>query len=113
MVAHHNELLALVAVLGGAVGEAVLENLAGVGVGPQEKLPPGTSPRAEDDVARGHLSRAGHVRLIAIHRGSLRVRREMRSSPRADPAETTLGRDAGGMLGDAGEGIGIVGIVGP
>mgnify|MGYP001279422568 FL=1 len=72
MVAHHNELLELVAVLGGAVGEAVLENLAGVGVGSQEKLPPGTSPRTEDDVARGDLSRAGHVRLIAIHRGSLR-----------------------------------------
>ena len=69
MVAHRNKLVEFDAVLGGAVGQAVLENLAGVGVRSQKKLPPGTSPRTEDDVARRDLSRAGHMGSSAFTEG--------------------------------------------
>ena len=99
VVTHHDELVELDAVLGGAVGEAVLKNLAGVGVRSQEKLPPGASPRTEDDVAGGDLSGSGHGRLLAVHRGSLRGSGESSSTSRADPAETTLGRGAVGSFG--------------
>ena len=69
VVAHHNELMELDAVLGGAVGEAVLKNLAGVGVRSQKKLPPGASSRTEDDVARRDLSRASHKGSSAFTEG--------------------------------------------
>ena len=109
VVTHHDELVELDAVLGGAVGKAVLENLAGVGVRSQEKLPPGTSPRTEDDVAGGDLSRASHMGSSAFTEGccisSSGKRQTLAPTPPKGPwvgvldpdpnsAERTLGRGA-------------------
>ena len=106
VVAHHDELVELDAVLGGAVGEAILENLAGVGVRSEEKLPPGASPRTEDDVARRDLSGAGHAGSSAFTEGrcvgSSGKRQALAPTPPKgpwvrvlDPAERTLGSGSG------------------